>query len=334
VEETVTNSKAGSVAVRRRANLSVGIPGRVKEIYHREGDSLKAGELLILLEDSEARAALNLTERELETAIALQKEARIRCDQAQRQYQRYKQLYKKKVISESELDKVHSYYLTCMAGLEGAQARVAQLKASVQLARARLNKHALRAPFGGILTELLIEAGEWALPGKPVVQIMDPNDLYVRAELDELDIGRVRPGLPVRVTLEPLKGRRFHGTVSRVSAFVSERLEQSRTVKIEVEFDETEDLESVKPGMSADVEVILKEREGVLRIPTHALLESERVLIVKDGFAVSRQIQTGLRNWEFVEVKGGLKEGDAVIVSLDRKEIREGARVIISKKGS
>jgi HlyD family secretion protein len=84
------------------------------------------------------------------------------------------------------------------------------------------------------------------------------------------------------------------------------------------------------PGTSADVEVILKAREGVLRIPSYALLEGSRVLVVRGGRLAAQPARAGLKNWQFVEVVDGLAAGDAVAVSLDRADVKEGARVSIA----
>jgi HlyD family secretion protein len=103
---------------------------------------------------------------------------------------------------------------------------------------------------------------------------------------------------------------------------------QNRTLEIEVEFDDVAFSRTLLPGTSSDVEVILKTVDNVLRIPAYAILGDNKVLVLKDGKLESRLIETGLRNWEFAEVKSGLQEGDPVVVSLDRAEVKEGARAV------
>ena len=80
------------------------------------------------------------------------------------------------------------------------------------------------------------------------------------------------------------------------------------------------------PGTSADVEVILSARDDVLRVPTQALLEGGRVLVLEHDRLVERALQTGLRNWDMTEVASGLAVGDRVVTSLDRPEVKAGAR--------
>jgi HlyD family secretion protein len=164
------------------------------------------------------------------------------------------------------------------------------------------------------------------------VEMIDLRSLYVRAPLDEVDAGKVRPGLPVRITLDAYPGRSFPGRVLRSSTFVSEVQRQNRTFDVEVAFDDPATAGAFLPGTSADVEIVLQARDGVPRLPTSAILQGNRVLAVRNDVLSAVTIQTGLANWEFTEVSGGLGAGDAVVVSLDRPEVREGARVRVERE--
>ena len=150
--------------------------------------------------------------------------------------------------------------------------------------------------------------------------------------MDEADVAKVRVGLPVRITMDAYRGQTFPGTVSYVSSFVQTKEEQNRTLEVEAIFDPGKRPPGVLPGLSADLEVILGARENVLRIPTYALLEGDRVLQVSNDHLVSVKVQTGLRNWEFTEVLSPLKEGDRIVVSLDRPEVKAGARVRVTSE--
>ena len=104
---------------------------------------------------------------------------------------------------------------------------------------------------------------------------------------------------------------------------------QNRTVEVEAEFDDPELAKSLLAGTSADIEVILEVHEDVLRIPTSALREGRTVLIPEGGVLVEREIEIGLKNWDFAQVTSGLSEGDQVVTSLDRVEVKAGADVEI-----
>ena len=105
--------------------------------------------------------------------------------------------------------------------------------------------------------------------------------------------------------------------------------QQNRTFDIELLFDDAAFARTLLPGTSADVEVILRGRDEVPRLPTSAILQGGRVLVVRDGVLATVPVKTGLANWEFTEITDGLRLGDAVVISLDRPEVKEGARVAI-----
>jgi HlyD family secretion protein len=206
--------------------------------------------------------------------------------------------------------------------------------AALRLAEQQSRDLGIRAPFDGVVTQLFTEIGESVVPGRPVAEILGPDSLYVSAPIDEVDIGRVQSGLPVRVTLDAFPGVVYNGAVTRVAPFVSDLLGQSRTMEIEVDFRIGPDQPKPRPGASADVEIILDTRSDVLRIPTFAVMERRRVLVVNDGRAEAREVKLGLHNWEFTEIMTGLSAGERVITSLDRPGVRDGARVKVERNGT
>jgi HlyD family secretion protein len=114
---------------------------------------------------------------------------------------------------------------------------------------------------------------------------------------------------------------------------VNDLKEQNRTLEVEVEMKPDPTAPEPKPGTSADVEIVLDARDGVLRVPTNAVIESKRVLVLEGGKATMKPVRIGLKNWDWSEITEGLKEGDLVITSLDRQGVKEGARVA-ARRGS
>ena len=106
--------------------------------------------------------------------------------------------------------------------------------------------------------------------------------------------------------------------------------EQNRTIEIEVELDDQELAATLLPGTSADVEVILETREHVLRVPTLALVEGERLFLIgPEGTIVGRKVERGLSNWDWTEIVSGVDRGERVVTSLDRPGVEEGAMVTV-----
>jgi HlyD family secretion protein len=335
VEETVTNSRAGTVRARQRAKLSPEFGGQAIEIPFREGDVVKQGEVLLRLEDSLQKSRLVLAERELEALRSDRRRTCLEAQRAEREFERTRKLASEDIVSDDLLDEVDSARQGAAAACEAAASNVSRAEASVGLARAELEKTVLRAPFDGVVAEVTIEVGEWttpsppALPVPPVVDLLDPSSIYISAPMDEVDSARVRVDQPVRATIDSHRDRHFMGRVSRVAPYVLDLEAQNRTVEIEVEIDAHG--KRLLPGTSADVEVILRVQEDVLRVPTAAIMEGNKTLVLDDGELAERELTPGLRNWDFTEVVGGLEEGELVVTSLDREEVAAGARAEISE---
>jgi HlyD family secretion protein len=167
-----------------------------------------------------------------------------------------------------------------------------------------------------------------------VVDVIDPSSRYVSAPLDEADVARVHLGLPARITMDAFRNQNFPATITYVSSFVETKQEQNRTLTVEAEFGAGDLPENLLPGLSADIEVILDAHDDVLRLPTYALLEGNRVLVVAGEKLEERTVETGLHNWQYTEVTSGLSEGDRVVVSLDRPEVKAGAEVKVQDEAS
>lgn len=335
VERTVSSTKAGAIRSRRVSDVTVETAGTIVAVHVREGQAVSAGDPLISIDRREADAALAGAEAELKVLEALVLEAAAGRREAARNLDRVQGLHAAGVATEAERDEARLKADATLAAHAAAEARVETQEVAVARARIAVEKCGLRAPFAGVVADLFVELGEWAVPGKLGLRLFDPGRLYIRAELDEVDIGPVREGLPARVTLDPYRDRRLTGRVSRVAPFVSEVQEQNRTLEVEVELTGgVEDIE-LKPGTSADVEVILEEQDGAVRIPASALMEGDRVFIVgPDGRARGAGVRIGLRNWEFAQVLDGVRVGDRVIVSLESEKLKEGTLVRVSREAA
>jgi HlyD family secretion protein len=156
----------------------------------------------------------------------------------------------------------------------------------------------------------------------------------VTAPIDEVDLARVTTGLVARVTLDPYPKEPFLGTVTRVAPYVLDVEEQNRTVEIEVSIPATFKGRALKPGTSADVEVIVERKESVLRLPAHLLVDGKRALVVEPDArgalrVVQKDVETGIENWRFAEVK--LEPGTLVVAGGDVRP-KPGQLVVIRKK--
>jgi len=333
VEETITNTRAGTVRVRRRASLSPLMGGLVVGLPHREGSLVAAGELLLRLDDRAQQAALEMARRDVISARARADEACLAADLAEKELKRVTALHRQGIASEQNLDVLNTERDRSLAACAAARASTELALARVAAAQVQLDFTEVRAPFAGTVAELTTEVGEWITPAPPgvpippVVDLLDPSSLYISAPIDEVDAERVRVGQSARLTVDSRPDESYPARVGRVAPYVLDDLEQNRTVEVEIEFADAADGEGILAGTSADVEVILDRRENALRIPSSAVGEGGKVLVVEDGILVEVAVETGLENWQVAEVLSGLDEGDVVVTSRHSTDIKAGAKV-------
>ncbi|HEY2295423.1 MAG TPA: efflux RND transporter periplasmic adaptor subunit [Thermoanaerobaculia bacterium] len=338
VEQTVTNSRAGTVKARRRAQISPEVGGRVVAIPFREGEAFKKGDVLLRLDPSVPDARTTLSQRELQTAEQQRQQSCLSAERAARERDRLQKLAAQGIISTDAYDQAQTAAASAAAACRAAKAGVEQARASVDLSARQGGQLVIRAPFDGIVADLSAEVGEYTtpsppgLPIPPVIDVLDPRSIYISAPMDEVDSARIHAGQPARITIDAYPGRHFAGTVRRVAPYVLDREEQNRTVEIEVDLADPGPVKLL-PGTSADVEILLSEKENVPRIPTSALIEGEKALVDDHGVLAERKVQIGLKNWDWTEIVSGVAPGDLLVTSLDRPEVKAGAKVKAIKAG-
>jgi len=337
VESTIANTRAGAVEACQRTKLSPIAGGRIEVLTVKEGDRVKKGQLLMKLWNDDQQAQQALAVAQVETARKRVSEACTTAQAAEREADRQTDLRVKGFVSTAREDAARSEADARNAGCAAARADVAQAQARVTVTRVEQGRTVLVAPFDGTVAKIVGEIGEYSTPSPPgvptppAIDLIDDSCLYVKAPMDEVDAPRIRAGQPVRISIDALPKQTFPGHVKRVAPFVSAVEKQARTVDIDVTFDRRDAIGPLLVGYSADVEVILDVRDNVLRVPTAALGEGARVLMVDDDRLVERTVKTGLSNWEHTEVLEGVVAGDRVVTSLEREGVKSGARVKIEQ---
>lgn len=331
VQETVANTRAGTIEACRRAGISPSIGGQISSLPVKEGDIVEQGQVLMELWNQDIQAQYELAQSETKAANANASQVCVRAEVANRESQRQKKLQKKNLSSEEAVDRADGEARAQKAACNAARATSEVSEAKLKVIRAELERTRLSAPFAGIVAEVNGEIGEFVtpspvgIPTPPAVDLMDISCLYVSAPIDEVDAPRIRVKMKANISLDALAGEVFEGAVKRIAPYVLEVEKQARTVDVEVDFICQQDCENMLPGYSADIEVILDEQDNVLRIPTEAILEGNKVLVfTADNLLQQREIKTGLSNWEWTQVVEGLSEGEEVVVSVEREGVEDG----------
>ncbi len=338
VEDTVANTRAGTVKACRRAGLSPTLGGQVVKLPVKEGDRVKAGQVLMEFWNADRRARLALARNEHAAARARADQACVLADVARRNAERLRVMKRKGLAADEAIDKADGEAEAQAAACTAARAQDKVAESRVRVAEAALEQTRLKAPFDGVVAEVNGEIGEFVTPSPvgvatpPAIDLIDTGCLYISAPIDEVDAPKIRTGMTARISLDAFPDRRFTGHVRRIAPYVLDVAKQARTVDVEAEFDDPAERERLLPGYSADIEVIVARKADALRIPTEAILEGDKVLVFRDGEPLeARRITPGLGNWEWTEVRDGLRAGEQVVTSVDRKGVEAGVPAIREK---
>jgi HlyD family secretion protein len=340
VEATVANTRAGTVEACQRTRLSTISGGRIAVLAVKEGDRVRKGQLLMQLWNDDQQAEQALAQAQLETSRRRVVEVCTMAEQARRELARQEGLFKQGFVSEGRLDTVRAEADTRAAGCATAKADVAQSQARVGVVGAARQRTLLVAPFDGTVAKIVGEVGEYSTPSPPgvptppAIDLIDDACLYVKAPMDEVDAPKISAGQPVRITLDALPGKSFPGKVQRVAPYVTAVEKQARTVEIEAVFDDPKAAGRLLVGYSADVEVVLDVRSDVLRVPTAALMQGGKVLVLEGDRLVERAVKTGVTNWEHSEITAGLTGGERIVTSLDRAGVKAGVAAVVDEAAS
>lgn len=340
VQRTVTNTRAGTLKACRRAGLSPSIGGQIARLPVKEGDIVKKGQVLLEMWNDDLNAQVSLAKSEILASQSRIKEACVIANVAKREAKRLTALRKKGLTSDDASERAVGEAKARQAACQAAKSSTEVSRARLAVAQASLDRTLLKAPFDGTVAEVTGELGEFVTPSPigvptpPAVDIIDTSCLYVLAPIDEVDAPEIKADMPARISLDAYSKKFFKGKVRRIAPYVLDREKQARTVDIEVNFIIENDNLNMLPGYSADVEIILDSHANVIRIPTEALLEGQKIFVYdKDNKSIyAKAVKTGLSNWKYTEVLEGLTQGEQIVTSIDRDGVTDGADVKIESE--
>ncbi|GIX50630.1 MAG: RND transporter [Limisphaera sp.] len=288
-----TEEVVGTVQPKLRAALEAKVQARIEQTLVVPGQSVRAGDLLVRLDDREIRARYE--------------QARAVYEQAERDFRRREKLFQEQTISRAEFDAAEAQLRVAAAALQEAETMLAHTRVT--------------APFDGVITAKHADVGDLAVPGRPLLEIEDPKALRLEADLPEALLDRVQPGQKLTVRI-PAAQVTVEGVVSEITPVADPR---TRTFPVKVDLPTQPGLRS---GQFGRLWVPVAEVEAI-RVPVGAIHirgQMELAYVVQDGRAVLRLVKTGKRLGDEVEVVSGLVSGEMVIVEADRP-LRDGQPV-------
>lgn len=282
-----------------QVDVSTKIAGRITERPVNEGDRVTTGQLLVRLDDSEQAADLRRQEaavrtaqstlndllagarrQELDDAQAALQSATATREWTERDYRRAEALFRQALIAAQEVDRARQAFEVAVAQeksarqklllleagsrpdqIEAARGQLAQARDALTMAKVRLKEMTIFSPVDGVVLRKNLEVGEMANPGVPILTLMKPSEIWVRAYVPEEEIGRIKVGDPARIAVDAFPARRFPGRIIEIASEaeftprnVQTRKERVNLVfRIKIAVDNPEGI--LKPGMPADADI-------------------------------------------------------------------------------
>ncbi len=307
--------------------------GFLQKALVKEGDSVKKGQLLFILsnntQQTQVSAALEVVTKtipvaapdapavkDFENRLA---SARIRLENDELQYKRYKNLYEQNAISASNYEKYRLQYETTLHEIRSLeeQLRQQQLSAALQLqeagnqlqiARTSRANGLLRSYADGMVYDVYKQTGDLIAPSQPIA-LIGSGRMIARLLVDEDDLSKVRQGQKILITMDAYPNKIFHAHIGRIYPLLNK---QEQSFRVDALFDD--EIPVKLYGLNVEANIILHENEKVLVIPKNALMKGDSVLVKESGKIAKIKIRKGAEDTDFVEVLDGLNNSSILII--------------------
>lgn len=311
-----TTAAVGTVHASETAILSAQTTGRITAVLVKEGDRVRAGQLLVKLDDAQlhaetdsAQAAAAGSEHQVEVA---QSES----DLANSTLARYKLLRDRKSVSAQEYDEVERRAQVAAAQLEAARAQQASAQANVTSSRTVAGYSRITAPFAGMVTARLMDPGSLAAPGAPLLEIDKAGTLQLDITVDESLLSALRQGMPLPLTIAAASPQPITG---RIAAIVPAADPSSHSFLVKIDMPSSPNLRS---GMYGTAAIGAGTRSATLA-PRSAVVQrgslSCAYVLDGNGIAQLRYLTLGSAHGDQVEVLSGISAGEKLVdAPLDR----------------
>lgn len=364
---TAVVTASGKIVPRTDVKISAYVPAKITKLPVEEGDMVEEGQLLVQLDDTEYRAAVNQAKAQLASAKASLEQARL-------VFKRQKELFEKKLSSEEQYDMAKTE-------LDLAKARYQQAVAGLDQAKYNLSKTTMTSPMAGVVTSLNAEVGEIVMigtmnnPGTVIMTISDMSEIETEVEVDETDIAQVKIGQEAEIKIDAYPDTTFRGKVTEIghTARISGLGSQDQVTNFLVKIMLLDEVPSIRPGMSASVDITTDFREDALNVPIQAVVmreekvdtlttkkekeegalasvdslskkgnkkdkkkkkEIEGVFVVEEGRAKFVKVNTGIADQQNIEIVSGINDDDMVVTGSYKilRTLKDGDKVKVTEK--
>jgi len=290
----------GTVEPVHVARVGANVSGRIEQVLVQEGDTVVEGEVLAILDNREASAAVRELEARLEYATS--------------DVERYRRLFRSGNTSAASKDQSEANFRSAEAALEAA--------------RVRLQEHFVRAAISGdvMRSEMQLDVGDLVTAGKVLFVLGNPSHLWVEAEVDEEDIPRVLLGQKALIRADAFEGQALEGRIKEITPF-GDPIARTYRVHIALPVDTP-----LLAGMTTELNIILREELDALLVPSSAVVNGAVWTVTGDDVAVKNVPTLGPIDGTFVEVLDGLDES-AWVIREPTPDLRAGDEVRVTREG-
>ena len=317
----------GTVEAKVVVAVSATITARVVELLVDQGDQVKAGQLLVRLEEDAfrqqealAQAGLERVTASLDVEEATLRKAKANLALASKNAERYRALVAKDLVSKLEAEQYENSHAVAkeelarsQAALDAAHNEQTASRAGLGLARSRLADTLIHAPQTGVIISRELELGATVTPGLPLFTLADPSTVWVKANVDEAQLANVVVGKETLITLRSAPNRPFAGQVARLG-----RQSDRVTEELEVDVAFTPPLTDFRLGEQSDVLITVAKKQAVLSVPTAALVirNGKRGIWLLEGLTLRfQETQVGINDRRGLsEIVAGLEGKEQVVV--------------------
>ena len=357
----------GKIQPETEVKISPDVSGEIVELYVKEGDDVKQGTLLVKIKPDTYVSMVQQAESALNSMLANQEQAKAQLMQNELSFNRNKQLWEQKAISQSDYESAEAAYNIAKANYDAARFSVKSAEARLAEARENLIKTTIYAPMSGTISKLDVEKGERVvgtsmMTGTELMRIADLEKMEAVVEVNENDIIRVNLGDTAIIEVDAYIDHPFRGVVTEIAnsattTGVSIDQVTSFNVKILILKESYQDLLShairtpFRPGMSCTVDIQTETRRGVLSVPIQAVTTRvdslageavveasvskapvpKEVVFVFNNDSVSQvEVKTGIQDNSYIEIQEGLKADEEVVIApfnAISKRLKQGSRV-------
>lgn len=307
-------SISSKVSAKQEISVIPQTSGTVKNVYVKLGDEVKKGQVLFEVDSANAQIQVRQAQGTYSSAQSTVETSRIQYEDLLKTLEQTQRMYKAGAVSQNELDTVQSNVDKAKLQLETAEKNL-EYNASASLANAQkqLSDTSVKAEISGIVSEINLTAGDVVSGQSPAMTLVNLNDLKVSFHVSEDVINLVAVGSKVYVKVDAVSDEAIAVNVTSVA-----NAADSVTGLYTVEADLPNLSGKLKPGMFANIRLVVEKQENVISVPINTVLEKNGekyvFLVDENNTAHKKTVETGLKNDEYIEVTTGLEIGDQVVI--------------------